>query len=146
MKTFIFVYSRIVLAIAVVSIIVSILFPDFVNPIITFLFIFVEFILYYRYTGTTKFSINRQKKISLALSILGIAVFAIGFITLMIAGGLPATNSSESEYYVVNHGAIVKEITYGTYRLLHLCRVALADGLPLAFSALFCNVISRKDG
>lgn len=140
MKSFFPVYTKIVLAIAIGSFFTGVVLFKSQIPFIAFPFIVVEFILYYCYTGSSSIPFNRQKKGSWALFVIGIIAFEIGFTTLLIAGGGP--EAIDTGYYIVNHGKILKEITYVTYRLLQLCETASFGGSILAFSALFCNAVS----
>ena len=140
MKSFFPVYTRLVLAIAIGSFFTGIVLFKSQIPFIAFPFIVVDFILYNCYTGSSSIPLNRQKKVSLVLYVLGIVAFGIGFTTLFIAGGGPEV--IDNRYYIVNHGEIIKEITYIAFRFLQLCETALSGGLILSFSAMFCNSVS----
>ena len=148
MRKFLLIYSRIVLAIAVITFLLGIIFFNLKIPSITFLFVIIEIILCVRvmqtnsydgYKGPNSFDAYFENRILAFLFILGIVSFIIGFATLLICRGGP--EARYGYYYIVDHGEIKRKISFLVFRLLQLCEVFLSGGICLVFSTILCNSI-----
>ncbi len=129
------------MAIAIISVLVSLVLINLDYSYTAFPFIVVELILYACYKGSTSFPLDRSKKGSWAVFVIGITAFVIGFTIFLIAGGYP--QAIDTGYYILNHGTIIKEITYLTYRFLQFSDIAVFGGLMLLFSAALRNGVEQ---
>ena len=133
--------TMLLLAAAIIALAVGLYTFDVRKTFIAIPLIFLDMIISVNYFNTYSLEVN-FRSLTGVVCILGSTLFVVGFVMLLFCNGGP--KEIDGQYYVVNHGQIIRSISYKYFRALQLCEVSGLGGMGVAVTAAYCNYVSKR--